>query len=274
MSIAVVTMVRNEAGRYLRSALAAWSAFADEIVALDDYSTDGTFELLRATPGVRAFTGDPEHVAWGNEWHSRRLLWDAALESKCDWLLWLDADMVPAADPRELEARDVDALAFRLYDLWRIDERGRHWYRVDGQWQAHKHPRVWMIRRPAAQTWQWNARGLHCGHLPLNYTPKRTLVAPVQHSLLHYGYADALDRETKRHAYCSNAQLLSPQEYSHAASISDDAFIAFQLPMVPAWPLSRSGRESSLAPVSAANSTSSTPTTAASARYTPLQVLS
>lgn len=235
MSICVVTMVRNEADRYLGSALAAWRAFADEIIALDDSSTDSTHDMLAAA-GARIVPGFDE-AAWGVEWPARARLWDAALTSRCDWLLWLDADMVPAADPRDLEARDVDAIAYRLYDLWREDEHGRLWYRADGHWQAHNAPRIWQIRRPAAQAWDWNQRGLHCGHLPLNYRPARTLVAPIEYSLLHYGYVEALDKQAKRHAYCSRAQTLTPQEYAHADSITDDAYVAFTLPMEPAWPL-------------------------------------
>ena len=47
----------------------------------------------------------------------RKALWQAALASKCDWLFWLDADMIPASDPRYLEARDV------LYVLEQKKER-------------------------------------------------------------------------------------------------------------------------------------------------------
>lgn len=260
MSICVLTMARNEAGRYLPSALAAWQEFASAIVAIDDDSDDETFNLLYNTPKTQVIAkiGSP---IWGNEWHSRATLWDAALESQCEWLMWLDADMVPGRDPRELMHRDVDAIAFTLYDLWNWREP-QLMYRLDGQWQAHHNPRIWMIRRPRQQPdggWQWNERGIHCGHLPANYQPNRTLVAPIEYSLLHYGYARDLDRWAKQQQYLCQGAQLSAQEYLHASSITDAA-ICGRLPISPQWRLSHSLDESSLEPVSASRNRSSTPT--------------
>src|SRR5262245_56380245 len=99
MSICVATMVRNEADRYLGSALRAWREFADEIVALDDCSEDSTPALLHDA-GARVDSTRTLQLAqaWGNEALPRKMLWDMALATRCDWILWLDADMVPASD--------------------------------------------------------------------------------------------------------------------------------------------------------------------------------
>ena len=78
-SLVVALMVRNEADRYLRSALSAWSDFADEIVALDDGSTDATPDLLAEFGcDVIRWTGDR---AWGAEASPRAALWNAAVET-------------------------------------------------------------------------------------------------------------------------------------------------------------------------------------------------
>jgi len=254
MSVAVVTMVRNEADRYLRSAFSCWRQWADEIIAYDDHSTDATPELLQdctIVPPVQ------KAEAWGNESVPRVALWNAALQSKCDWLIWLDADMIPAANPCDLQARDVDAIAFRLYDLW--DWRSSA-YRVDGAWQAHHNPRIWMIRNPRRGEWQWNERGIHCGHMPINYQPQRVLIAPQEYGILHYGYAEATDRPIKAAQYASTEQQMSAAEITHARSINDESYITFPLPFIPQWRLTHE-RASSSAHQSGSSRLSLMPTT-------------
>lgn len=244
-TLAVVTMVRDEAPRYLASALSAWSAFADHIIAMDDGSSDDTVDLLKAA-GAHVLHRRAVSAAWGAEAPARKALWEAALASGAEWLLWLDADMVPGDNVRRLVTdlpASVDAVAFRLYDLWAEAPGGRLFYRADLPfWRAHDAPRIWMIRRPSAAPatgWSWSDRGLHCGHLPMNWAPQRCIVAPKGHSLLHYGYLDSKDRASKMAAYASKAPLLQAEEYAHALSICDEAFIAFPLPFEPTWRLTR-----------------------------------
>jgi hypothetical protein len=262
-------MVRDEAGRYLRSALEAWQQFADEIIAYDDNSHDDTHALLE--DACARFVPASEDAAWGNEAGPRAALWQAALHSRCDWLFWLDADMVPAADVRDLQARDVQSIAFRLYDIW-------HWqslqYRVDGHWQAHLHPRVWMVRRPQSHMgWQWNERGIHCGHLPANYALGRTLVAPQEYSILHYGYAEHSERRQKHAQYMQQARQLSSIEYQHADSIDDETYVTFPLPFQPLWPLTHASAKSLSVLASDSSSTSSTHIGAASMPSAPLGIV-
>ena len=248
-------MVRNEADRYLRSALSAWSQIADIIVALDDGSTDATTDLLREV-GADIVHRHAAQEAWGNESPARAQLWQAACDTRADWLLFLDADMVPAYSPADLACRDVDSIAFSLYDLWSWQQPLM--YRMDTYWRAHDNPRVWMVRRPTGVPeggWQWNARGLHCGHLPLNLPMRRTLVAPAQYSLLHYGYADTIDRVAKQEQYSCQAANLTAFELRHALSICEVAICA-RLPLHATWPLIR-GSASSSVPPSGSNNTSS-----------------
>ena len=251
-------MIRNEADRYLRSALSAWMHIADVIVAYDDGSTDETRSLLDSAGAIVMDGGDLQ--AWGNEWHARSALWEIACETQADWLLFLDADMVPACNPRDLECRAVDSIAFSLYDLWSWQQPLM--YRLDTYWRAHDNPRVWMVRRPLSPPeggWQWNARGLHCGHLPLNLPLRRTLVAPDEYSLLHYGYADTIDRMAKQQQYSCQAANLTAAELRHALSICEVAICA-RLPIHATWPLLRHSASSS-APPSDSSSMSLTPTT-------------
>ena len=259
MSIAVISMIRNEAERYLESALDVWREFADEIIVYEDWSMDSTRGMLLSA-GCKVVNPVQTKPAWGNEVAPRKALWQAALESKCDWLFWLDADMIPAGDPRDLQARDADAISFRLFDLW--DWRALM-YRADGRWQAHNNPRIWMIRNPTRQhdDWIWHDRGIHCGHTPINYVPSRVLLAPLEYSILHYGYAAERDRAAKADQYAGQETQMSPDEILHARSISDETYITFPLPFKPLWQLEHlRERESLLGHVCDNSKLSSTPT--------------
>lgn len=226
MKLAVLTLVRNEGSRWLPSLLTEWQSYADEIIALDDASDDNTADVLSAA-GATVHRRDDAERAWGNEHNARAELYRLGVASDADWLLWLDADMGFSTSPRGLieGAHDagIDAIAFRLYDLWHKDSRCL-WYREDEFWRAHHVPRVWCVRRSACRaTASFNERGLHCGHLPqAGLAIRRTLTAPREIALMHYGYVHPRDRRLKYEAYMANNAALSTAEYEHARSIIYD----------------------------------------------------
>lgn len=224
----VAALARNEAKRYWRSALDAWTSFADKVVVLDDASTDRTFRIAcseRYAEKVAPYQRVDVSAAWGAESAARRELWDIAMRESQpgDYVLWLDADMVPMADPRDVAHPGCDTYFFTLYDLWGRDERGRLLYREDRWWRAHFAPRAWMIRRPREFKAEWPTRGIHCGHLPTNWQPKTACYVPPSHSLLHFSYADAADRHEKFAQYARVREQLSEVEWAHAQTIVDPA---------------------------------------------------
>jgi glycosyltransferase involved in cell wall biosynthesis len=224
-------MVRNEANGYLASALDAWSEIADDILVLDDGSMDSTRDLLDSR-GVHVLEHDGPK-AWGNEFAPRKVLWDVAMESGHDWVLILDADMVPAKPVKELLENGTDGIVFYLYDLWSPNR-----YREDRFWRAHKVPRLWAFRNRSSTSKNiWSARGIHCGHAPQNLNLQRTLLAPRDYSLLHYGYADPVDRESKYIRYMSEGHQLSLNEWMHAQSIVDELPRTLPLDVDVTWKL-------------------------------------
>lgn len=220
----VVTLVRNESGRYWKSVLRAWSEFADKIIVLDDGSTDKTVKIADKFEKVCPYQRVGLN-AWGAESAAREELWGIAMEESVpgDMLFWLDADMVPMADPREFISPNIDTYFFTLYDLWGEDAYGRLCYRDDKWWNAHSSPRIWMIRKPKSFDAQWSGRGLHCGHLPINWIANSPMFVPPSHALLHYGYHNEIDRAEKAAAYLRKVEHLSEKEQSHARSILDPA---------------------------------------------------
>lgn len=234
-------MVRNEAESYFASALDSWAAFADDILVLDDGSTDGTLEIATEHPATivvpRISSG-----SWGNESPTRQQLFDEALAhtAEGDYIFWLDADMVPLRDPRELLQTGCDQFYFPLFDLWgRQNERLL--YRCDGAWQAHLAPRLWMIQRPPAGfVPQWNPRGVHCGHLPLNLPKGHYALLPQEFGILHYAYLDEADRLRKSRSYLQLDGQLSETEWRHASSITDPSPRLKTLEFKPKWDLRKS----------------------------------
>ena len=188
---------------------------------------------------------------WGKEAQHRAALFALALgyAEEGDVILWLDADMIPASDPRKFFApEDVDAWAFPLYDLWGRDGHNRLVYRCDSYWMGHRNPRVWAIRKTDdfdAESLGWpEARGIHSGHIPTSYfTEERVILTmPSTCALLHYGYYTEQDRTERVQRYDDVRVLLGPDERAHAASIMDVPELR-TLPIPPDYGLVRSTLE-------------------------------
>lgn len=232
----VCCLAKNEASRFWRSALEAWWQFADDIIVLDDGSTDGT-DVIAVEARALIIARETLTSAWGNEAPARGQLWALALEKAepGDWIFVLDADMTPARDPKPLLEANADAIAFKLYDLWTPST-----YRSDHFWKGHLFPRVWLVKRPEepAEGWKWPERGIHCGHFPRNLAfQKRPMAAPEDYSLLHYAYSTPELRSQKLDQYLAVHDQLSDFELRHALSITDAEPQLEPLPFEPQYRL-------------------------------------
>lgn len=229
MHLTVASIVRNEADRFLASALEAWRQFADRICVLDDGSTDETPDIL-AEAGVEYHRQEP--LMFGEEWKARRKLWRLAADG-AEWILHLDADQVPSRDPRPHLRGPV--CAFRVYDLWSEDE-----YRSDAWWTGHKRcwwPAVHVPSLPDGFEDEWPERGWHSGHVPSNVPGP---VRPVDGcAILHYAYSAPDLRGQKAKMYACLGEHLTKAERFHAGTILSPNPNTEPLPFEPEWRLTR-----------------------------------
>ena len=128
--------------------------------------------------------------------------------------------MVLSADPTPLTwSESLNTWAWPLYDQWSETQ-----YRADPPfWQGHRHPRPWLVcpwRVPPGWRPEWNTRGLHTGHLPVNW-PMWDGVAPTDYYWIHRAYCTMEHRTQKSRQYLDKGELLSDFERAHATSILD-----------------------------------------------------
>lgn len=242
MKIHVLTVCRNEADRYLESALESWLTFADDVLFLDDGSTDDSRAIAESFDDVLFVEPNfdvNERSMWGGEGPYRRALFEFGWTNAepGDILFWEDCDMSPMQDPTEFfEQEEFERFAFFLFDLWATDEthmvgqygRERFDYRDEPPfWRAHESPRTWAIRvtDEPVEKFEWDhKRGIHAGHIPGKYfdRDRELCIVPKSHAILHFGYLDPEDQQQKHEKYMEVEDQLQGAELEHARSIADD----------------------------------------------------
>jgi len=112
--VSAIIPARNEERSITRAVVSvAEQPEIQEVVVVDDQSSDSTGEILRRLaaeqPKLRAFEAGPLPAGWVGKNHAA---WLGAQKARCDWLLFTDADAVhlPGSTARALtEARSLGA---------------------------------------------------------------------------------------------------------------------------------------------------------------------
>lgn len=184
--LTAMMQVRNEADRYLDTVLRCLSEFVDDVVIVDDASTDGTPDLCRDFKKVVKLVVLPESQ-FRREWNLRSLLWDVAVSTHPDWLLAVDADELYEDRAKEeiralIDQDQYDWVAFRMFDMW----GGLTHYREDEHWNLHKRYTVTLVRFLPGYHYFFPPMDLHVPRVPLSYGPLPGLCSPIR--IKHLGW--------------------------------------------------------------------------------------
>lgn len=188
--ISALVITYNEIG-YIEACLNSLS-FADEIIVVDSYSTDGTYEYLRNREDVTVIQNPFKNFMAQKSF--------AMSKANHDWILFLDADeVIPAALKREIQEtlqKDPKTVAFKFRRQFMFKTNK---LRFSG-WQTDKNYRLFRKSK-------------------VRFTPSRIVhetleidgaVRCLREKLLHYSYKNYEDYRAKMIHY---GTLKAIQEY-------------------------------------------------------------
>ena len=172
----------------------------DGIIALDDGSSDGTYELLSQHEAVSEVIRRPrDRVSW-DEVGNHRALVAAALRHGADWVVAVDTDERLEHQFRKRAERVIargrllglSAYAVRLRELW--DDPGQ--YRVDGIWGRKMIARLFRARADH----EFDPSPIHGHKAPMQGRYKGRFPG-ADLTIYHLGMLSAEDRAARRRRY-------------------------------------------------------------------------
>lgn len=145
----LVVMLRVKDGMFFaKEWLDCFEKLADEIVVLDNGSTDGTYEALKAHPKVV----DIVRTEGYNEGRDKNLLYEHVRLRKPDWCLWLDIDeifepgLTRAHFDQLMRSKLYNKFAFRRFHFTDRQHFAGSWYRLN---YSSGHDRIMWREDPA-----------------------------------------------------------------------------------------------------------------------------
>lgn len=194
----------------LAKSLADLSNYVDEIVIVDDGSTDRTPEIIRSFKKVTAIhTNPPGTLPFGNgqEYVNRNKTLDLARERGAEWILQIDADeMLESRAGRHLPKllRKGCSVQFPIFHLWGDTEH----FRVDGEWGKFYRWSLFRLHGRYAKRMRYGKNAIIAK--PRAYDRKNTLRTDVK--IVHYGWLDPRVRERSLRRYYEVYRLKYPQK--------------------------------------------------------------
>lgn len=198
--ITLSMIVKNEEDRYLREVLSNAIRYVDDVVIIDDASTDHTVDICR-----EILKDIPHKIIvnktslFAKEYKLRQMQWRETLKMNPDWILFLDADEIFESRMKDwakilIANESVDMYCFPLYDMWNDTH-----YRSDQWWNAHTRYMPFLLRYQPKFRYTFKSTNQHCGRMPKNVYQMD--YANVDIRIKHYGWSREEDRIKKYERY-------------------------------------------------------------------------
>lgn len=211
MNLTASVICKNELGRFLEPCIGHLLDFCDQIVILDDGSSDGTADWLydQAEQDDRVvvqFLDRSDGFFEGHEGRKRQALIDFTLNQKPEWVLSIDADEFVANGHRlrqfceQPQRRLVGSLV--MEEIWEADIGGLR-VRQDGGWRPHPIPCLWHagLDGQRGQRLRILDRALACGREPEQVRRLASRARGTGTSVMHFGWANPSQREGRYQRY-------------------------------------------------------------------------
>lgn len=203
MKLVAMLRVKNEE-KIIGKCLTKLSELVDEIVVVDNGSTDSTLQIIERFEKVTKVV----HTKGYHQGRDHRLALQEVNKLKPDWVIWIDADEVfeEATNKVEFEKymsnQTISKVDFRLFHLW----KSKYSFRVDGNWAKY-------TSNPQRSMWRHSSKAffadeiVHGGGIQGVEGKSVTSIYRIK----HYGYVDPKKVEKKNKMY----KKLIKTKYGH-----------------------------------------------------------
>jgi glycosyltransferase involved in cell wall biosynthesis len=251
MKLIAALICRNEKDRFLGICVSHLLEYVDEVVILDDASTDGWQEAMRDTwgeDGSRVIVqnhreqGRNQHPAFHKHAAARNRLLQFALSRDPSHILQIDCDELVsdgAAVRRSCEGPG-DLFSLTVQEVWSASERAL-FTREDGGWRSHEIGIVWRVGAFGKTGLLIADRGHATGRVPASVNRARMVKTGAQ--LLHFGWTNVPERAERYARYRDG----DGGKFHASAHIQSIMWSARRVRLVRrGWPMGLAGRQDEL----------------------------
>ncbi len=192
MKLSAILRIKDQIST-IDECLSKISSIVDEIVVIDNGSTDGTLARYANYPKISKIL----HTQGYDEGRDKIMLLNEVKKSNPDWILWIDADEIfenhftRAVAEKYMKSR-YNRITFRMCNFWLSKEK----FRYDKNYYLYNlHPQRSMWRN--MESAYFKNQKLHNGDI--RGVSGRSYLSPYR--LKHYGYVDRAKMQEKLDRY-------------------------------------------------------------------------